>query len=396
MKKEIFRCMIKMVISSQNTKIDTQEGKNMIIMDIKINNFMLFKNFHMNMSYPKKIVDSCIEGEFLKERKNFRYKKVNIIMGANAVGKTSIGKFMMHVLNFIKHKKRDDLIDSIGNKSLEAGCSVDFVDAKYNLTRVDIKISPQSEKNSDLLMEVCVRSLEINKRDNYETCVRRIEELPLRMTSDVDLELEKVPKIGWMFGYSEDSVDGVDCEDSESYPAILDYTLRALDPSIIKVEKLNEVKDSYVVRTKLQDFIIQDGEVIRNSLLSSGTKAGIDVARMLSGICEGSYGFYYCDELFSYVHSDIEKAFLSVMINKLKDNQQLFFTTHNSDVLDMQLPKHTFCFLKKDVNDAEEPIKCIEASKYLKRNTDSLRHAIENDLFSTAPNLELIYEIENL
>ena len=385
-----------MIISSQNTKLNTQEGKIMIIMALKVDNFMSFKNFYMNMSYPKKIVDSSIEGEFLKERKNFRYKKVNVIMGANAVGKTSIGKFLMHVLNFIKHKKKDELLESIGDKNLEARCSIDFVDAEYNLTRVDIKVSPQVDKNSSIIMEVCARGVEIGKRDNYETCVKRIEELPVSMTSDVDSALERVPKIGWMFGYSEDSIDGVDCEDSENYPIILDYTLRALDPSIIKVEKLNEVKDSYVVRTKLQDLIIQDGEVIRNSILSSGTKAGIDVARMLSGICEGAYGFYYCDELFSYVHSDIEKAFLSVMINQLKDNQQLFFTTHNSDVLDMQLPKHTFSFLKKDVNDEEEPIKCIDASKYLKRNTDSLRHAVENDLFSTAPNLELIYEIENL
>lgn len=385
-----------MIISLQNTKLNAREDKIMIIMALKIDNFMSFKNFHMNMSYPKKIVDSSIEGEFLKERKNFRYKKVNILMGANAVGKTSIGKFLMHVLNFIKHKKKDELVDSIGDENLEARCSIDFVDAKYNLTRVDIKISPQIDKKSSTTVEVCARSVEISKRDNYETCVKRIDELPVSMTSDVDSELEKVPKIGWMFGYSEDSMEGVDCEDSENYPIILDYTLRALDPSIIKVEKLNEVRDSYVVRTKLQDLIIQDGEVIRNSILSSGTKAGIDVTRMLSGICEGAYGFYYCDELFSYVHSDIEKAFLSVMINQLKDNQQLFFTTHNSDILDMQLPKHTFCFLKKDVNDAEEPIKCVEASKYLKRNTDSLRHAVENDLFSTAPNLELIYEIENL
>ena len=52
----------------------------MIIMDIKVDNFYAFKNFHMNMSYPKKIVDSTIEEEFLEERPNFRYKKVNIIM----------------------------------------------------------------------------------------------------------------------------------------------------------------------------------------------------------------------------------------------------------------------------------------------------------------------------
>lgn len=32
-------------------------GQTMIIMDIKIDNLYSFRNFHLNMSYPKKIVD---------------------------------------------------------------------------------------------------------------------------------------------------------------------------------------------------------------------------------------------------------------------------------------------------------------------------------------------------
>ena len=54
----------------------------MIVMDVRIDNFYAFKNFHMNMSYPKKIVNSYIEDEYLSERPNFRYKKVNILTPA--------------------------------------------------------------------------------------------------------------------------------------------------------------------------------------------------------------------------------------------------------------------------------------------------------------------------
>lgn len=386
-----------MIISSQKTKLYTHEDKIMIIMDLRIDNFMLFKNFHMNMSYPKKIVDSGIEEEFLKGRENFRFKKVNIVMGANAVGKTSMGKILMHVFNFIEHGKKENLLDCVGDKGKAATVTIDFVDELYRLNRVDIQVIPEDEGNNRPILKVCARSVEIGKKDNYEICVQKLEKIPAQFSSDADAEFEKVFPLGWMFAYTPDSYNGrVRCVDCESYPVILDYTLRTLDPSIIKVEKLQEVKDSYVIRMKQQDLIIQDGKVIENNILSSGTKAGIDVARMLCGIYEGCYGFYYCDELFSYVHSDIEKAFLSVMINQLKHDQQLFFTTHNSDVLDMQLPKHSFCFLKKDTSDEDEPIKCVEASKYLKRNTDSLRNAVENDLFSAAPNLELIYELENI
>ncbi len=47
----------------------------MIIMNIEMDNFMSFNNFAMNLSYPKKIVNSSIENEFLTGLTNFRYKK---------------------------------------------------------------------------------------------------------------------------------------------------------------------------------------------------------------------------------------------------------------------------------------------------------------------------------
>lgn len=53
----------------------------MIVLDIRTDNFYSFKDFHMNMSYPKKTVNSYIPDEYLMERPNFRYKKINILLG---------------------------------------------------------------------------------------------------------------------------------------------------------------------------------------------------------------------------------------------------------------------------------------------------------------------------
>ena len=128
-------------------------------------------------------------------------------------------------------------------------------------------------------------------------------------------------------------------------------------------------------------------------MFSSGTKAGVELSNILSSLIQGKNGFYYCDEKFSYIHTDIEKAILSLMITFLKPCDQLFFTTHNTDILDMDLPKHAYTFLRKDVSNLECPITCVEASSFLKRDTDSLRNAVENDLFSTSPALELIYDL---
>lgn len=384
-------------ISSQKTKKYTKEDKTMIIMDLKIDNFFAFRNFHMNMSYPKKIVNSYIEDEFLAGRRNFRYKKVNILMGANASGKTSIGKMLMKIFNFISKMQDSYLISVICDHTKYASFSMDFVVQDYRMYRLDVKIEPAKEENDLKTVWACTRYVDILEKDSYETCVKKIEQIPLELKSIYAEELQKIERMGWLFSYPEDISAGiVNCSKNDKYPIVLDYTLRALDPSVEAVEKIDIVENSYVIRMKNQDLVIQDGEVIKNNILSSGTKAGIDIAKMLAAIVNGDNGFYYCDEKFSYVHSDEEKAFLSVMICSLKENDQLFFTTHNTDVLDLQLPKHAFTFLKKDIYDEETPIKCVSASDFLKRNTDSLRKAVENDLFAIAPNLELIYEIEDI
>lgn len=387
---------MEMNISSQKAKKYTKEDKTMIIMDLKINNFFAFKNFHMNMSYPKKIVNSYIENEFLAGRSNFRYKKVNILMGANATGKTSVGKMLMKIFNFIDKQEYTTLTKVICDDKEEASFSMDFVIYGDFLYRLDVKIGVK-EENETQSVYACTRYVEIQERDSYESCVKRIENIPVKMNSNYAEELEKIEKMGWLFVYPTDVSTGVvKHSENDKYPVILDYTLRALDSSIEIVEKIDMVENTYVIRMKNQDLVIQDGQVVKNNILSSGTKAGIDIAKMLAAIVNGDNGFYYCDEKFSYVHSDVEKAFLSVMISSLKENDQLFFTTHNTDVLDLQLPKHAFTFLKKDIYDEETPIKCVSASDFLKRNTDSLRKAVENDLFAIAPNLELIYEIEDI
>ena len=162
--------------------------------------------------------------------------------------------------------------------------------------------------------------------------------------------------------------------------------------SIEKVRKLDWVRNSYVLTLKGEDIIIQDGELVKkNKILSSGTKAGLDIAYIMSAIKKNTNVFYYCDEKFPYIHSDVEKAILSLMIDFLRPNTQLFFTTHNLEILDMNLPIHCFTFLKK-----REKIEVIYASKYLSNKDNFSEEIIKNDIFNVAPYLDLIYELEEV
>lgn len=374
----------------------------MIVMDLKLDNLCAFRDFHVNFSYPKKIVNSYIENENLEGLPNFRYKKVNIIMGSNATGKTLLGRIILSIFVLIGERNIDIITRHISNEDKTASFAMDFVNEDsggYRLYRIKAIFDPSEDHDySSENVKIRIESTNIRPRENYETCAKRLDSIMIGFTdANYITELEKLKNLSWYFSFPFDTLQPkYNIEDGEEYLAVLERTLRVLDPAIKSVFKIEGLNDTYAIKMADKNIIIQEGEILNSSLLSSGTKAGIDIANIVSSIKMGTHSFYYCDEKFSYVHSDIEKGFLSLMINQLKSNSQFFFTTHNLDILDLPLPKHSFNFLKKETFEDGQVISIINAANYLKKSTDSLRNAVDNDLFSVSPNLDSLYEIENL
>ena len=180
--------------------------------------------------------------------------------------------------------------------------------------------------------------------------------------------------------------------------AILLKTLRAvigtLDPTLQDVRISKDLKDTFIIRRGGTEIIIQEGRLLNREVLSSGTADGIDVAMFLAAIIARESTFYYCDEHFSYIQSDIEKRIFGIMLDRLGNNEQLIFTTHNTDMLDLNLPKHGYIFLRKQQEDGIYNVSAISASEVLKRNTDSIRNAVENDIFASLPQDSLLDELE--
>lgn len=375
----------------------------MIIMDLKIDNLYAFKNFHINFSYPKKIVDSYIENEHLTGFPNFRYKKVNILMGANASGKTTLGLAIMSIFNFINNNRRM-ILSRVDDTSKNASFSIDFITDKPQLNRISVHILPIASDHSDNELAdkkvyVSLKQVRINLRDRYESCAKKLDNMKDVYLENYSETFSQLGDFGWHFTYPKDSLNSKKSlpKGDKNFSEILKKVLMCFDIGIVDVKPSREVEDAYIITMENNTLVMQDGEFVKDeNILSSGTKSSIDIAVMINALLFHKNGFYYCDEKFSYVHSDLEKSFLILMISLLGENEQLFFTTHNTDVLDIPLPKHSFTFLKK-VNEYEEKkIVAVDASFYLKKNTDSLRNAVDNDLFGIAPSIDLIYEIEDM
>ena len=372
----------------------------MVLLDIKLTNFLLFNDFSMNLSYPKKPVNSSIEKEHLVDRPNFRYKKLIVLMGANASGKTALGKVLMGAFNFISKKEYALITDLIEDTQKDASFSLDMAFDDNYLYRVSAlfkgrKKSYSEIRSEDILVEV--KKEKILKGDSYEKCVQRLEEKNPEKYDSYIQALESIPFISWNFElrFVDRGIQRViEPFEPSVYTAVLEETLKALDPRIIQVKKIEDrgKDNTFIIDYKNHSVLIKDGIVMEAEKLSSGTADGVGIAGLITSIKLKAANFIYCDEKFAQIHPNAEKAFLALMTDILDGNQQLFFTTHNTDVLDLNLPFHTFAFLCRDESD-DNNVSCIYASDYLKKNNQSLKNAVENDLFSTRPDTDSIYRL---
>lgn len=372
----------------------------MIVMNLELDNIYGFKDFKINFSYPKKIVNSIIENEYLEGRPNFRYKKAIVLLGANATGKTSLGRALLRIFAFLETGDFSSIQQMVANKQKQTRISIDFVNIGYVLHRLTMVINPESMIGKKVPYQIGINyeTAKILKQDTYEKAVTKLAHVDYKQSILAQLFFSK--KIGPINSYMaiEDSFNKQETSsiDQQLFLKTLIAVIGTLDPTLTDISILEGIEDSYVIRRDGQEIIIQKGRLANPELLSSGTVSGIEIAILLARIISNSNGFYFCDEHFSFIHTELEKRIFGIMVENLQGNEQLIFTTHNSDMMDLLLPKHSYAFMRKQKEGDVYKISTIFASDILKRNTDSVRCAAENDVFSSIPDESKLDSLSNL
>ena len=361
----------------------------MIIMDVKLNHIYGFDDFHINFTYPRKLNVSLLGSESLEGRERFRFKKAVILMGTNATGKTSLGRALLKIFGAVKDAN-EAILRELNEGDSESEFQVDFVNQGYVLHRVAGTVYGEN-------VTLRYYTADIDEMDSYEMAVEKLTDRSAEIGGSLKSLKRAVGSLEYRFAYPEieSSIRLNDVKRS----ALL-KTLRAvigtLDPTLTDVSIAKDLKDSFIIRRRGKEIIIQEGKLLNRELLSSGTAEGIDIAIFLASMLSGKNCFYYCDEHFSYIQSDIEKRIFGLMVEKLGRNEQLIFTTHNTDMLNLNLPKHSFAFMKKEIDDNKYNVSVTFASDILKRNTDSVKCAMENDVFGVVPDDSMLDELEGL
>ncbi len=371
----------------------------MVILKLKMDNVLAFNDFEINFSYPVKLRKTLIPDENLNGKPSFRYKKLNVFIGANATGKTSLIKCIWTILLFL-NKREQNIIESIMNHNGKpAFIELDYADENENKSKLN-KVIIKYENNE---LKMGYNYLLIRDGDSYESRSKDFDGMTISLLNTNECFQNMDTYSGWnvVLPATEKGFDVVKFADikneseEKEYFNILNQVLKTLDPSIINVSKSLDAPNAIVIKHENANIIIvQAGYPISSiNYLSSGTKYGINLANILFSIKYHKNGIYLIDEQFSYVNSDIEASILSTMVSMLGPNEQIFFTTHNSNILDLGFPFHSFNFMKKVSDGAKQRIEVSCATEVENRNNVSPKTIIDNDMLGTAPNVNKIFEI---
>lgn len=404
----------------------------MIITRLYVENLYCFKSTELDLSYTRFPLNERIDREYLEERPKFYFKKVCILSGANATGKTSLGKILLGIQLFITRKVIDTNYLVIGNHDSPARFSIDFViPSTNNLYRVDCTL----HRYEDVTFVTSLKfgHIYIRQNDSCRVATKRLNEIFSRNTVNMNpyslndsnrcidsdvvgvLEAQNIFKdvfsvngFGWHYVFSENDESSSSVHDIKV--DILKKILMTFDPSVINVVQLIAENEKNKKKKTIEGFSVRfkNGETVvigttgkpdDPNRLSRGTFESIKVARLLSRMISdynsdeednfGTTSTYYLDEKMAFAHTELEQLILTILISKLSRHSQLFYTTHNVDVLDLNLPAHSYTFIKKDLDNAI----FVEALSLAKKNDRSLRSLVQNNCFGTKPDDELLFEI---
>ncbi len=373
----------------------------MIFMKVKLDNFYCFDNSELDFTYPRKLTDSSLDMEYLEDRPNFRFKRVCILSGGNASGKTAFGKMLCAIQNIISARPPSQFPDAISNKRKKASFSVDFVTVDdLVLNRLTMVFTHDGVQKEEYI------SVPIGTQDSYERAVEKLgrakegkkikgakyytsDKPNASFSSMLAVEGKISVDASWYYVFNGDHK-----KTSEKPPKstkLLEVILKTFDQSVDNVKSLGKGDHRIMFKNKDTVLIDKKGEIAGKDRLSLGTFEAIGTTLFVEAVMQSDeYNrVFFLDESMAYSHSELEKTIINLLITKLSQTSQLFVTTHNYDILDMNLPVHSFVFLKKE----NATTTFIKPELTFKKNDRSLANFVQNDVFGTVPDTSAIDDL---
>lgn len=393
----------------------------MIISKIECDNLFLFKDFKIDLSYNKKVKNYLSVNDALSVNPKIYIRKNIVVMGGNASGKTTFGKLLCLICNYLKVSNINsidgfNMPNAIYNKKDSAYFAVEFIINNtiyylkaefdiFGLTSEEIrryKIYPSYNMTQLRKMLYGVQNKNVgfyNRNTSIQSLTQEFSSYLLKQEEYLSYTKDIIQDDAFMFRFS-DLFDSSSEEIGQEYVDIdlISSMLPSIDSSVESVEKLISKKNpnnkTYAVNFKNGDTLTVPDAMLsacKYDRLSRGTFEAIDYASTLSIMRKSKKStLFYVDELLTHIHTDLECYLIRLSFLLKNKDSQVFFTTHNTDILDLNIAPNSFLFFKRNSDGFNE---AFFASDYINKNDRTIKHYYENDYFDVAPDIDSIGEI---
>ncbi len=383
----------------------------MIFYEIKLDDIFQFKNFSIDFTYSRESKYSPIS-QAHKKYPNLKYKKFAVLLGANASGKTTLGKALCFIQNFFSGKDISKLsfadIKSAFEEKTSNEITIETVFSTHSyMYYMSIKIGSKGI-TSETWKRINLKNISYIKHkkeldDSMPIFTKEIFDTVsfvsyfLTSKENIHHRSEIQTSIGFIYSFSGSDDNLID----ESVGLDISYfkkIIMSFDNSINDVTESKDVQGNKIIHFKNghKEIVLKNGRISdqTSSVLSTGTKEGIMLAYMMYALYRGAYHTLYVDEKMSHSHSEIEQQIIQILITLIdRIDGQVFITSHNSDLLNLSIPNYNFILFKKNRDGTISSV--IEPEKFVKHQNRSLKRIVEDDIFSTAPILDNLIDLHD-
>lgn len=381
----------------------------MIITKVSCDNMYMFNNFSLDLTYQKKRKHQLSENDVLFDGSKIKVRKNVIIMGGNASGKTTFGKLLCFISNYIFRGQIEDdyfnLSDISYKKNEISWFSLEFV---IDSTAYLLKVSFMGNTLINETLSSCkiYRSHNIEKmRENLEKAdaisqYNNTLKKETKMLSDnlvsyaflVNVSSESgyiKSEIKYLFSISKRNNDTlgqyVDIHALNDILPKIDNTVRAVKSMYVD----NEITTTYqIIFNNGENLVVPKGDIEScKDRLSHGTFEAIEFLKLLTFMKNNPGAMIYVDEMLAHMHSELEAYLIRKAILIKPVQSQIFISTHNIDIFQLNVPINVFVFFKRNSNGYND---AMYPSDILNKNDRNLTQYYVNDYFGVMPDYSIL------
>lgn len=394
----------------------------MIFLSIYCDNIYMFRDFFIDFAIKRKYKHSLAQNEMLFEGSKINVRKKLIILGGNASGKTTLGRLLCAVQYYLIGREMDryiNLKDKIYDKKKPGTFKVEFAikEEAYSLECVfnENGIIKESLKNVRIYPSYSINALRKKLEEsapvdtymdddasNYESLSGRFGMASNLLSKPSNKKLLNIFRGDMQFTYSFSNFA------SRQFTRILQVPVEKLneilpniDNSVDRVVALKSSESdieshSYMIVFKNGEHLtIPDGDLSRadRSRLSHGTYEALQFLGRLIDIKNNPSVVAYLDEQLAHQHTELE-SYMVMRALLLPREGQLFCTTHNNELLDLNVSPQMILLFRRNKDGFNE---AFYVSDKISKNDRGFKGYNDNDFFGVQPDysvLDVFFEEE--